>query len=256
MNRFDTFPPGWEHHHVSETASTMLDLTQQPYTDVQAPFLLLTADYQTAGRGQRGTSWESDRGENLLFGIRFSPSFVRADHQFLLSEVQALAVAEVLEEEVGAICVKWPNDIYWLSNKICGMLLEHTLVGTHIQTTVTGVGLNLNQVIFNSDAPNPISLAQITGSRYELDRMMRRIAWRFDRLYRQLANGGEAHIHRTYLRRLFWRDGFAHPFRDGQGNFRAEVRTVLPDGQLVLRDEEGRLRTYAFKEVQFLINAR
>ena len=147
----------------------MLDLQQPPYANATAPFLLLTADYQTAGRGQRGTHWEAARGENLLFGIRLHPHAVRPSRQFLLSEVQALAVAETLEEIVGGIRVKWPNDIYWLDTKICGMLLEHTLVGPQIDTTITGVGLNVNQVVFESDAPNPMSLRQITGSNSSCD---------------------------------------------------------------------------------------
>lgn len=194
MRFITSYPPEWEHCHVDETASTMLDLQQPPYANATAPFLLLTADYQTAGRGQRGTHWEAARGENLLFGIRLHPHAVRPSRQFLLSEVQALAVAETLEEIVGGIRVKWPNDIYWLDTKICGMLLEHTLVGSQIDTTITGVGLNVNQVVFESDAPNPMSLRQITGSIFDREQLMRHIAWRFHRLYRRLLNGGEGTI--------------------------------------------------------------
>ena len=233
----------------------MLDLQQPPYADTTAPFLLLTADYQTAGRGQRGTHWEAARGENLLFGIRFRPNAIRPSRQFLLSEVQALAVAETLDEMVDGICVKWPNDIYWLDQKICGMLLEHTLAGPQIATTITGVGLNVNQMVFESNAPNPISLRQITGNSTDRERLMRHIAWRFHRLYRRLLNGGEGTIHRAYLRRLYRRDGRRHCFRDANGCFEAEIKTVLPDGRLVLRDEKQELRTYAFKEVQYLKDA-
>lgn len=255
MRFITSYPPGWEHRHVEETASTMLDLQQPPYADATAPFLLLTADYQTAGRGQRGTHWEAARGENLLFGIRLHPHAVRPGRQFLLSEVQALAVAETLEEIVGSIRVKWPNDIYWLDTKICGMLLEHTLVGPQIDTTITGVGLNVNQVVFESDAPNPMSLRQITGSIFDREQLMRHIAWHFHRLYRRLLNGGEGTIHRAYLRRLYRRDGRRHRFRDANGDFEAEIKTVLPDGRLMLRDEKQKLRTYAFKEVQYLKDA-
>ena len=169
--------------------------------------------------------------------------------------MQALAVAETLEEIVGGIRVKWPNDIYWLDTKICGMLLEHTLVGPQIDTTITGVGLNVNQVVFESDAPNPMSLRQITGSIFDREQLMRHIAWRFHRLYRRLLNGGEGTIHRAYLRRLYRRDGRRHRFRDANGDFEAEIKTVLPDGRLMLRDEKQKLRTYAFKEVQYLKEA-
>ena len=253
MQSINSYPPLWEHRHVEETASTMLDLRQPPYTASNAPFLLLTAEYQTAGRGQRGTHWEADRGTNLLFGIRFHPTFLQADRQFLLSEVQALAVVEVLDEHVGCITVKWPNDIYCLDYKICGMLLEHTLSGREIETTITGVGLNVNQRAFKSDAPNPISLRQITCRVYNLEQLMQQISWRFQALIQRLKDGGADDIHRSYLRRLYWCDGHRHRFADAQGVFEAELKTVLPDGRLVLCDEAGRMRTYAFKEVRFLI---
>lgn len=82
MRFITSYPPGWEHCHVDETASTMLALQHPPYANATAPFLLLTANYQTAGRGQRGTHWEAARGENLLFGIRLHPHTVRPSRQF------------------------------------------------------------------------------------------------------------------------------------------------------------------------------
>lgn len=246
------WPEGWKHLHLEETSSTMIDLKNPPYCEDNSPVLLLTTDYQTAGRGQRGTHWEARRGEDLLFGLRFHPAGVRADHQFLLSEVQALSVAETLDEFVGGIRVKWPNDIYWLDRKICGMLLEHTLAGSCIETTITGVGLNVNQDFFESDAPNPISLCQITGYHYDCNDIMHRIALRFSHLYSRLLLKGEGNIHRRYLRRLYRRDGLFHRFSDAQGSFQARIVTVLPDGRLVLRDEQDRRRIYAFKEVKYL----
>ena len=100
-----------------------------------------------------------------------------------------------------------------------------------------------------------MSLRQITGSIFDREQLMRHIAWRFHRLYRRLLNGGEGTIHRAYLRRLYRRDGRRHRFRDANGDFEAEIKTVLPDGRLVLRDDKQEIRTYAFKEVQYLKDA-
>lgn len=246
-----SLPEGWHHVHLGETDSTMLDLRREPLADHAAPFVLVTTDYQTAGRGQRGTHWEATRGENLLFGIGCHPTFLRADRQFLLSEVTALAVAEVAGEEVTDIAVKWPNDVYHKDCKLCGMLLEHDLSGACIATTIIGVGLNVNQARFDSDAPNPVALRQVAGHTFDRAALMARIAARFDALYRRLAAGDAEAIHSAYLGRLYRREGL-HPFADAAGRFEAEIVAVRPDGLLELRDSAGRRRTYAFKEVQFL----
>ena len=239
---------------LSDISSTNDYLQQQP-TPMPDAMTVAVASHQTAGRGQGSNRWESEAGKNLLFSILTSPVSVPVAQQFILSMAGALALKQVLDRYTGDITLKWPNDIYWLDTKICGMLLEHTLVGPQIDTTITGVGLNVNQVVFESDAPNPMSLRQITGSIFDREQLMRHIAWRFHRLYRRLLNGGEGTIHRAYLRRLYRRDGRRHRFRDANGDFEAEIKTVLPDGRLMLRDEKQKLRTYAFKEVQYLKDA-
>ena len=170
-------PHNWEHVHLPETDSTMLLLRLPQYQHSDKEFVLATTDYQTAGRGQRGNHWEAERGKNLLFGFLFHPTLVPVTHQFALSEALALAVRAALAEHAGGgVTVKWPNDVYWHDYKIAGMLLEHDVCGTQIATTLTGVGINVNQTVFESDAPNPISLMKITGnhhSRAELFQFIR-----------------------------------------------------------------------------------
>ena len=118
---------------------------------------------QTAGRGQAGNSWESEAGKNLLFGLLFHPREVEANRQFILSQAVALSICETLSDYAEDIRIKWPNDIYWKDRKICGMLIENTLVGRCIENCIIGAGININQQTFCSDAPNPVSLRQITG---------------------------------------------------------------------------------------------
>ena len=154
-------PAGWTALHLPETDSTMSALRRQPASD--APFELFTADFQTAGHGQRGTVWEAERGQNLLFSFRFHPQFLPAARQFALSEALSLAIVRALRPLGVEATVKWPNDIYVGQRKLCGMLLEHTLAGNAIATTLTGVGVNVNQTDFQGDAPNPVSLRQLLG---------------------------------------------------------------------------------------------
>ena len=243
-------PDNFIHFHFPVTDSTMSRLRDPALSSRKEDFVLVTADYQTAGHGQRGTSWEAEAGKNLLFGFLCHPTFVLPDTQFRLSEALALAVAGAVGVMVEDVAVKWPNDIYWRNRKICGMLLEHDLCAGRIASTFTGVGLNVNQRYFMSDAPNPASLYQILGHEVCREALLADILQRFLRHYRSLQNGGAAALDAAYAASLYRRTGY-HPYSDAGGAFRAVFQAVLPDGRLLLRDERGKLRVYAFKELKF-----
>ena len=123
------------------------------------------ADRQSAGRGQRGNTWESEPGKNLTFSVLLRPDGLHASQQFRISQAVSLAITDTLDgflpEGIEAK-VKWPNDIYVGNRKICGILIENTLCGAAIQHSIIGIGLNINQRDFLSDAPNPVSLYQLT----------------------------------------------------------------------------------------------
>lgn len=245
---------GWTHIHLDRTDSTLCDLRRPEVAALTAPFVLVTADYQTAGRGQRGTTWEADAGLNLLFGIRVCPTFLRPDGQFALSELTALAITETLDEWVHGVSIKWPNDIYCGSRKICGMLLEHDIAGGRLSRTLIGPGININQAEFRGDAPNPVSLRQLLGRPVSREAVMNRLLARFARYYAALQRGGEAErLHRAYGERLYWRDGRLHDFADARGAFRARLDGVEPDGRLRLTDASGVTRHYAFKEIRYVL---
>lgn len=240
----------WFHLHVPETDSTMIYLRTHDLEGRNADFSLVTTDFQTAGRGQRGHSWESAPGENLIFSFVCHPRFLEASRQFLLSEALSLAVAEALDHVVPNITVKWPNDIYYGDKKICGMLLEHDLSGSYIDTTITGVGVNVNQDEFTGDAPNPVSLRQILGRSVEREAIMEDILAAFERYYSHIAEGNAGYIENHYSERLYRRYG-KHGYHDARGDFEAEIEEILPDGRIVLKDADGNRRVYAFKEVSF-----
>lgn len=244
-------PPNWQHVHLNETDSTMLQLRKPIYANAEKEFVLLTTDYQTAGRGQRGSSWEATLGKNLLFGFLFHPAQVSASRQFLLSEALALAVRAALVGWVENVTVKWPNDVYWGEHKLCGMLLEHDLCGTQIATTLTGVGVNVNQLNFESDAPNPISIRQITGKEVCRTELLESILLHFERRYRQLQQGNDAVIHKEYMQHLFCAEGW-HTYADEGGSFRAKIDSISPMGVLRLKREDGGFRDYAFKQVKWV----
>ena len=204
--------------------------------------MVVVADYQTAGRGCGTNRWESQRGRNLLFSLLLHPKDIDVRHQFRISEVVSVALCETLEEYATGFSIKWPNDIYWHDAKLGGILIENHVAGAHIRQSIIGVGLNVNQTVFLSDAPNPVSLRQLTGAVHDRESLLHHLVEAFSLDIRPS----------DYQSLLYRRTGF-YPYADGGGRFEAELAGVEDDGHLQLRDREGRQRRYAFKEVQFII---
>ncbi len=222
-------------------------------------------DRQTAGRGQRGNSWESEPFKNVTMSILLRPENVAPNQQFWLSEISALAVERVLSKYIGNVSIKWPNDVYYKDFKICGMLIEHSLSGGKINYTIPGIGINVNQRVFLSDAPNPISLANVLGHEVPTSEILDGLVDEILTMCDQLPEKAEE-IHREFLSKLYRRDGF-HEYQstirstsaDGLSvleegeHFQARIVNVHPDGMLDLITTEGHIHTFAFKEVAFIL---
>ena len=199
------------------------------------------AGYQTAGRGQTGNGWESEADKNLLCSI-----LLPADKNlYFLNIAVSVAVIRLLGEP---FTIKWPNDIYYRDKKISGILLENAIVGSEIKYSIAGIGLNVNQTKFISDAPNPVSLKQITGKEYAIDRMMNDLL----KAVREVLVEPEETIWSAYKTHLYRREGF-WPFEDKNGSFQARIEDILPTGEIVLRDQVGNQRIYHFKQVRYIV---
>ena len=240
---------------VSQTASTNTYLSRLAAT-LPGGTVIYTPS-QTAGRGQKGNSWESEDGKNLTFSLLLMRPPVKARDQFYLSEAAALAVVEALSAEAGDnFTVKWPNDVYWQDKKACGMLIENSLDGSDIATSIVGIGINVNQEHFLSDAPNPVSLINITGREHDLMALLKRVCSRIEQLVESLGDAdARTDLHQRYMAALYRNDGQLHPYEDAAGNrFMAMVTGIAPDGTLTLRHEDGTTHDYLFKEVRHIIN--
>ncbi len=239
---------------VSQTASTNTYLSRLAAT-LPGGTVIYTPS-QTAGRGQKGNSWESEDGKNLTFSMLLKRPPVKARDQFYLSEAAALAVVEALTAEAGdGFAVKWPNDVYWQDKKICGMLLENSLDGSDIATCIVGIGLNVNQERFLSDAPNPVSLINITGREHDLEALLKRVCSRIEQLVDSLDDdNARADLHQRYMAALYRNDGQLYPWEDAAGHrLMASVAGIAPDGTLTLLHEDGTRHDYLFKEVKHII---
>lgn len=236
---------------LSQTDSTNRYLNEWCEKELPKPFTTVAADYQNSGRGQRGNSWESEKDQNLLFSFILYPSFLEARHQFLLSQLISLAIKEELDTYSEGFSIKWPNDVYWHKQKVCGILIENTLSGKYLSQAIVGIGLNVNQTHFISDAPNPISLKQITGEEVDRYTLLAHLMRRIQTVYLEAETGIAHSIDMRYQAALFRKEGM-HRYRDAQGEFLARILRVEPDGPLILEDEQGQKRSYLFKEIQYI----
>ena len=197
--------------------------------------------FQTAGRGQAGNGWESEEGKNLLCSILLPPN----KNLYFLNLAIGVALLRVIGED---FTIKWPNDIYFGDKKVAGILIENAIIGNEIKYSIAGIGLNVNQTTFVSDAPNPVSLKQIRGQEYDIERLMNHL---FETVQRVLSEP-EQEVWAYYKSHLYRREGF-WPFEDKDGPFEAAIKDVLPTGEIVLEDKKGQERIYHFKQVRYVI---
>lgn len=245
-------------HRSDSIGSTNTYLRELNGGDPAYDYEVAVADFQTAGRGQKGNTWESEQGKNLLFSILAHPKGIKVQEQFYISEAIALAVSDAVIAAAGPeyaadFSVKWSNDIYYKDFKMAGILIENTLQGSSILDTVVGVGLDVNQEVFVSDAPNPISLKNITGRDYDRDALLDDIIARFIG-YMEKDSDARFQVDQLYRDRLYRRHGY-HRFRDESGVFEACIEGIRPDGCLMLQTCSGEHRTYEFKQVQFILGS-
>lgn len=217
---------------------------------------IILAQCQTAGRGQRGHTWESREGENLTFSLLLEPQFLSPSEQFLISECVALGVCDALMHYGIEAQIKWTNDIYIGDRKLAGILIEHKLQGSALARTVAGIGLNVNQKAFSDDLPNPISMAQASGREFDREQVLQTVVTSLMARYEQLREGGAKELQADYHQRLY-RLGQEHCYALPDGSrFRGIIRGVEPTGALRIENERGELLSFLFKEVEFVIHGR
>ena len=228
--------------YISSTNSTnslvkeMLAKGEWPQTENY-----LYAGYQTAGRGQTGNSWESEANKNVLCSILLPPN----KNLYFLNIAVSVAIIRLLGDQ---FTIKWPNDIYYNDKKLAGILLENAIVGSEIKYSIAGIGLNVNQTVFVSNAPNPVSLKQITGKEYDIDQLMKDLLETITVVLKE----PEDVIWSEYKAHLYRREGY-WLFEDKNGAFEAHIEDVLPTGEIVLRDKNSQVHQYGFKQIKYIL---
>jgi BirA family biotin operon repressor/biotin-[acetyl-CoA-carboxylase] ligase len=212
---------------------------------------LITASEQTAGRGQAESKWHTDAGLNLTASYILYPTFLAADKQFFLNMAVSLAVRELCEEAINdEIRIKWPNDIYHKNKKLAGILIENTISGSQLASSVIGIGLNVNQTEFDPNIPNPTSLRLASGQNQTLETITHKLSVYLEKYYLQLRNLHFNFLDKAYMVNLYRYHQTALYRKDNQ-EFRGEIVGVTKEGKLII-ESNGRQLKFGMKEVEYL----
>lgn len=206
---------------------------------------------QTDGKGQIGSTWESEAEKNITLSIILYPHFLLPKQQFWLTKVTALGVRQFIADCVSQeVYIKWPNDIYIKDKKTSGILIQNTLSASTIQSTIVGIGLNVNQTNFSPALPNPTSLQLSSQLVYDLDALRAQLCAIFEQYYLQLRAGKLQSIHQEYLNHLYRINQLAsYESSDGQ-SFNGIIRGISENGQLQV-EHNGRLKNFDLKAIRF-----
>lgn len=213
---------------------------------------VIFAHQQHSGRGQMGNSWKTEPGKNLTASFIFYPNFLAAEEQFYLNMAISLAVKDFCESlQPDEIKIKWPNDIYWRNRKLGGILIENTISGANISSSVIGIGINVNQDVFDPELPNPVSLLQIANLPFKIESLLDGLSVFIEKYYLQLRQRHFNFLDKGYTVALY-RYQQTHEFKKGNQLLRGEINGVAKDGKLILHSNGKEMR-FAFKELEYVI---
>ncbi len=209
---------------------------------------VVVTDHQTKGRGQRGNNWQSAKGQNLTFSVILNPGTLRATDHFHLHYVASVAVFNTLKAYLKDVKIKWPNDILIKEKKICGILIENSISKGHIENSIMGIGLNVNQDIF--DHERATSLKDLTGMIYSREEILALLCEQLEAAYLILRSRNLATLKAQYNRNLFRRNQPAMYEAHGEV-FSGSIEGVDQHGRLII-ERAGALHYYDFKEISFV----
>jgi BirA family transcriptional regulator, biotin operon repressor / biotin---[acetyl-CoA-carboxylase] ligase len=242
--------------YLKRVDSTNRELWRMLDSDNNLPEgLCIWAGLQTAGRGQGNNTWHSSANNNLSLSILLKPHFLPPRKQFMLNKSIALAIRATLEELTDGLvfAIKWPNDIYCQNKKIAGTLMENRIQGNLFETSIAGIGININQTGFPGSIPNPVSLKMLTGVSYDLELCLDSLLKKTHHYYNLLRDDQEVTINEEYLNNLLGYQEY-RLFSQNNNEFRAMIAGVNEYGKIILKDENEMPREYGVGEIVFVLN--
>ncbi|MSQ78723.1 MAG: biotin--[acetyl-CoA-carboxylase] ligase [Flavobacteriaceae bacterium] len=237
--------------YLDETDSTNLKLAQLLRSTAIKEGFVLRAGFQQAGKGQAGNVWNGSPESNLLFSVLLKPNFLHPSEQFSLSMAISLAVYDFVDVFFpGRVKIKWSNDLLLDGKKVCGILIENTLVGNNFKQSIVGIGLNVNQDSFTPQVQKATSFMLQANQFFQTEELFPLLVEKIEARYQALKDGWTSKQREEYLSKLFRKDEEALYIIDHKETS-ATIRTVDESGQLGM-EIDGQLRFFAKKEIAFV----
>lgn len=213
---------------------------------------VITASFQSEGRGQIGSDWNSPPGENLLMSVIFYPTFLLPRQQFVLTQAAALAVRDLVQSYAKLpVQVKWPNDVFVENRKVAGILMQASISGPSLQSCVVGMGVNVNQLSFPPELERATSLALATGQQYVIDEIRDKLCVFLEQRYLQARAGQNKQIKAEYMDALLgYRKAALYRKPDGS-TFTARIEGIDEGGKLLLL-HDGKQEAFQLKEISLV----
>ena len=237
---------------LPETDSTNTYLSALLHKNALPEGYAVRTRFQKAGKGQRGSSWESENGKNLLQSFVFYPDFIALSRVFLLNKTFSLGVYDFVHQITGeGVSIKWPNDIYIDSQKVAGMLIENSISGSVLSQCILGIGVNVNQKEFSVDLKNATSFSTIMKKELDLYSLFTLLCSCVEKRYLMLKNGEMMKLEQDYLQALYGKD-VKRKYKSGGNEFYGIIRGVDDNGRLQVEKEDGSCSGFEMKEIVFL----
>ena len=237
---------------LNEIGSTNLFASELLEKDEPKEGTVIFTQNQTTGRGQSNNKWESEPDKNIAMSVILYPNFLKPSQQFKLNQVVSLAVWDAIHDFLGdSVRIKWPNDIYVGRKKICGILIQNSIIASHIQSSIIGIGINVNQSDFSFKLPNPTSFRIEKSKDYDLEEIRKSLCSKLELYYAQLRTRNFTLIDKAYHQRLYQVNKKAL-YKDINNNiFSGEIVGTTAHGKLNMKIE-GKLQSFDLKQVSFL----
>ena len=237
--------------HLPTTDSTN-NYASQLLSKNHAPLdgTVILADYQTSGKGYAGNKWDAQAGYNILMSLIYYPHFLQPQHQFNLNMAVSLGIYDALKSITGeGLTIKWPNDIFFETKKIGGILIENSLRNNAIQSSIIGIGLNVNQTSF-PEGINASSLALIADKQFDVFKIAAQLCECIEPYYLSVKNSKTEGLKKLYESLLLGINK-QQLFKKGNDTFNATIKGINAEGKLKL-EWENRIEEFGFKEVEFI----
>jgi BirA family transcriptional regulator, biotin operon repressor / biotin---[acetyl-CoA-carboxylase] ligase len=244
------YPVGHSFIELQSVDSTNNYAMAHVHAGLAFPGTVFFAHEQFAGKGQRGKTWTTQPGENIMMSILLQPQFLAINRQFALSASIALACHDFSRQlAIQEAHIKWPNDLYWGDRKAGGILIENILQGNNWQYAITGIGININQTAFPPHLSNPVSLKQLTGKTYDPVALAKELCLCIETRYVQLQQEDFGVILNDYNAVLYKKNQVVLLKKENI-IFETVVKEVNAGGQLQTSDSIE--RTFNFGEVEWV----